>query len=215
MAETNLTGIAAFKTKFTSVRPTLFRVSISEPATPFEIKQYFSGKVSDFYIYCKAATLPASTVNEIEVGFMGRKFYEHGDREFDPWELTVYNSQEFATRSFFEAWMDQMNLHQRNKQTKSGSAMGGYFNGGDSTDYYGYQADLTIDQLDRRNNVLYTYKMVGAFPTKCGEIQVDYTQTNTIEEFPVTLRYQYWYSVGKFPGGNVTDGDSGTTPATP
>jgi hypothetical protein len=34
--------------------------------------------------------------------------------------------------------------------------------------------------------------MVGAFPTKVSEIQTDFTQTNTIEEFTVTLRYQYW-----------------------
>lgn len=186
------TGIAAFKQAFTSVRPTLFRITFPKAEGLF-LPSILNGKETDAYIYCKAASLPASTVQEIEVGYMGRKFYEHGDREFDPWDITIYNSQDFAIRSFFEMWMDQMNLHEVNKQTTTGQKEGGHFVGQFPT-YYEYQKNFTIEQMDRRNNVIYSYEMIGAFPTKISEIQTDFTQTNTIEEFTVTLRYQYWFA---------------------
>jgi len=194
MAIAKLTGLDSFKQGFTSVRPTLFKITLPTVLQNiFLTKQKMTANAEDAYIYCKAASLPASTVQEIEVGYMGRKFYEHGDREFDPWDITIYNSQDFAMRSFFEMWMDQMNLHETNKQTVSGGPEGGHFDGGAAT-YYDYQHDVMIDQLDRRNNIIYTYKMVGAFPTKVSDIQMDFAQTNTIEEFTVTMRYQYWFA---------------------
>ena len=193
MALQDLTGINSFKQGFTSVRPTLFRITFPKTSAgkPF-LPDSFNSHDTDIYIYCKAASLPASTVQEIEVGYMGRKFYEHGDREFDPWDITIYNSQDFAIRSFFEIWMNNQNMHDKNKQI--GEKEGGYFKGNFET-YYKYQQDFMIEQLDRRNNTIYRYKMIGAFPTKVSEIQTDFTQTNTIEEFTVTLRYQYWHSL--------------------
>lgn len=206
-----MSGINEFKQHFTSVRPTLFRVSIQKPAGPFFDNSGAFPKGSDsFYFYAKATTLPASKIAPIEVGFMGRKFYEHGDREFDPWTISIYNSQDFAIRHFFEGWMDQMNLHEDNKQTSQESATGGYFTGGTSTlnessSYYGYFLDLKVEQLDRRNTPIYTYTMVNAFPTECSEIQLDYTQNNTIEEFNVTFQYQYWTSYNELQETKVID----------
>lgn len=210
MAQLGLTGINEFKQHFTSVRPTLFRVSIQKPQGEF-FPNFLSGKEGDIYFYCKAASLPASNLGEIEVGFMGRKFYEHGDRTFDPWDVTIYNSQDFALRNFLEFWMNSMNSHEDNVQTKSLTPEGGHFSGvdlGNNSSYYGYHLDLMVQQLDRRNNVIHSYMFVNAFPTKCGEISLDYTATDTIEEFPVTFRYQYWTSLSPF-FGQITDTGKG------
>ncbi len=211
MAQVGLTGINEFKQHFTSTRPTLFRVSIQKAQGEF-FPQFISGKEGDIYFYCKAASLPASNLGEIEVGFMGRKFYEHGDRTFDPWDVTMYNSQDFAMRSFIEYWMDQMNTHENNTQTYTLTPEGGHFSGinlsGNNSSYYGYHLDLRVDQLDRRNNVIYSYMFINAFPTKCGDISLDYTSTDTIEEFPVTFRYQYWQAISPF-FGNITDTGKG------
>ena len=202
-----LTGINEFKQHFTSVRPTLFRVSIQKVQSEF-FPQFISGKEGNIYFYCKATSLPASNLGEIESSFMGRKFYEHGDRTFDPLDITMYNSQDFAMRSFIEYWMDQMNTHEDNTQTYSLIPEGGYFSGinlsGNTSSYYGYHLDLQIDQLDRRNNVIYSYTFVDAFPTKCAEIPLDYSSNDTIEEFAVTFRYQYWTAKSPFYG-EVTD----------
>lgn len=197
MAQFGMTGLNEFKNAFSSVRPALFRVSLQSPNnTDFFEKNLLGGKEGDFYFYCKGATLPASKISPIEVGFMGRKFYEHGDREFDPWTLTIYNSQDFRIRSFFENWMHMMNQHEDNRQTNGNAGQGeGHFSGWDSDDYYGYFLDFRVDQLDRRNNVIYSYKIVNAFPTEISEIQLDYTQQNSIEEFSVVLQYTYWVSV--------------------
>lgn len=200
-----LSGINEFKNNFTSVRPTLFRVSMQkEQAEPFITKKYLGGKENLFYFYCKGASLPGSNLGEIAVPFMGRKFYEYGDREFDPWEITCFNSQDFGVRSFFEHWMNGMNLHEENRETYNGKQNGGHFQGG-AGDYFNYFIDFKVEQLDRRNNVLYTYEIVNAFPTRLGEIALAYDQNDSIEEFPVTLRYQYWTSKD-VNGDNVTSG---------
>lgn len=195
MPQLGMTGLNEFKNNFTSTRPNLFRVSIQKPPNNMFFNNYLNGKEGDFYFYCKGATLPTSKIQPIEVGFMGRKFYEHGDREFDPWTITLYNSQDFKIRSFFEYWMHMMNQHEDNRQTMgSTGAGGGHFSGFDQTDYYGYFMDLRVEQLDRRNNSIYAYNIINAFPTEIGEIQLDYTSNNTIEEFPVTFQYNYWVS---------------------
>lgn len=196
MPQFGMTGLNEFKNSFSSVRPTLFRVSIQKPPSDLFFKDYLAGKEGDFYFYCKGATIPASKIQPIEVGFMGRKFYEHGDREFDPWTITLYNSQDFKIRSFFEYWMHMMNQHEDNRQTQGATGKGsGHFAGFNQSDYYGYYLDLKVEQLDRRNNAIYAYNFVNAFPTELGEIQLDYTSTNTIEEFTCSLQYNYWVSV--------------------
>lgn len=200
-----LSGINEFKNNFTSVRPTLFRVSMGrEQAEPFITKKYLGGKENILYFYCKGASLPASILGEIEVPFMGRKFYEYGDREFDPWEITCFNSQDFGVRSFFEHWMNGLNLHEENRETYNGGANGGHFQGG-AGDYFNYFIDFKVEQLDRRNNVIYSYEMVNAFPTRVGDITLAYDDNNQIEEFPVTLRYQYWVARDAM-GAAVTSG---------
>lgn len=202
-----LSGINEFKTNFTSVRPTLFRVSMGkEQAEPFIVDKFLGGKENILYFYCKGASLPGSTLGEIAVPFFGREFYEYGDRKFDPWEITCYNSQDFAVRSFFEHWMAGMNLHEENRETVSGGANGGHFSGG-AGNYFNYFIDFKVEQLDRRNNVIYTYEIVNAFPTKINEIPLDYASMDEIETFAVTLRYQYW--VSKTRAGKPVTGVAG------
>ena len=57
----------------------------------------------------KAAALPASNINPIEVPFRGRSLKIAGDRTFDTWTITVLNDTDFAIRSAFEKWMNSMN----------------------------------------------------------------------------------------------------------
>lgn len=211
MATTVPTSINTFKNHFTSVRPTLFKVTpvypnfngATQPDAHLPANYY-----KDFYFYAKSTTLPASVIGEIEVPFMGRKFYEHGDREFNPWDITIVNSQDFAIRNWLETWMNGMNQHEVNKETGDLIGGDGYFRGmenGSSSPYYNYFCDFTIEQLNRRNEVIACYRMVDAFPTNCGDITLDYSSVNTIEEFTATFRYQYWVRQLIDEPGPITD----------
>ena len=72
----------------------------------------------------------------------------------------------------------------------------------------GYFKDITIRQLDKNidsdgiravatgqkedpNKVLRVYKLIGAWPTSVGAINLSYDSNDQIEEFDVEFQYQY------------------------
>jgi hypothetical protein len=59
----------------------------------------------------------------------------------------------------------------------------------------GYTVDAEVTQYGKAGNVLKTYKFVGLFPTDLTPIDVDWGSNDTIEEFSVTMSYQWWESV--------------------
>jgi hypothetical protein len=78
-----------------------------------------------------------------------------------------------------ERWMNGINAHAANT---------GLSNPVD------YEADLSVDQLDRNGDVLKTYNFRGCFPTNVSEIALSYETNDTIEEFTVEFAIQYWES---------------------
>ena len=55
-----------------------------------------------------------------------------------------------------------------------------------------YQADVTVQHLDRNDDVLQggSYILRNAFPIQMSEIALQYAQNDIIEEFTVTFQYQ-------------------------
>ena len=180
-------SIAAFKSKFTSVRPNRFRVDFPQI---WESKLYKNtwipkDKTTDIFIYCKSATLPASKITPLQIPYLGRMYYDSGDREFDTLTLEFYNSQDFAIRNFFEEWMNNINLNEKNYQIETNSSIV-------TTAFDIFMDELTVTQLDRRENPLKKYKFFGVFPLECSDIKLDYDENDSIETFTVSLQYQWW-----------------------
>jgi hypothetical protein len=126
---------------------------------------------------CKAAQLPASIMNVIEVPFRGRQLKIAGDRTFEVWSPTVINDTGFEVRNALERWMNGMNGHSANTGI---------------TNPVAYQADLLVEQLDKDGSVLKTYKFRGCFPTNLSAIELSYDTVDTLEEFTVEFQVQYW-----------------------
>jgi hypothetical protein len=82
-------------------------------------------------------------------------------------------------RNAMERWMNGINEHSAN----TGLA--------NPTDY---QADMTIEQLDKAGNITKSYTIRGAYPVNVAAIDLSYDSTDAIEEFTVELAYQYWES---------------------
>jgi hypothetical protein len=59
----------------------------------------------------------------------------------------------------------------------------------------GYTVDGNVRQYGKNGSTLKEYKFVGLFPTDITPIDVDWGSNDTIEEFSVTLSYQWWESV--------------------
>jgi hypothetical protein len=59
----------------------------------------------------------------------------------------------------------------------------------------GYSVDGDVTQFGKQGNVLKRCKFVGLFPTDVSAIDVDWGSNDTIEEFSVSLAYQWWEAV--------------------
>ena len=180
-----LRKITDFKSKLTGggARPNLFEVELAFPEE-LEIANDIKDK-SRFLV--KAAALPASNITPIDINFRGRILKIAGDRTFDTWTVTVINDTDFAIRSAFEKWMNQIN--------KLSDATG-------TQDPAEYQEDAFVHQLDRDGSTLRTYKFFDVFPTNISAIDLSYETIDTLEEFTVELQVLYWESI-KGVGANA------------
>lgn len=165
-------NINDFKSNFQGgARPSLFRVTQIFP----EGVGGDAGRKMEYL--CKGAQLPSDNVNPIDVYYMGRQVKVAGDRTFEDLTLTVINDIDFSIRSAYERWMALLNTHEGNL---------GVVN---PNNYWG---DLFVSQLSRDGSVLKTYKFVSAFPTSISSIDLAFDATDQVEEFTITMAYQYW-----------------------
>jgi hypothetical protein len=132
----------------------------------------------------KAAAMPSSTIGEVVIPFRGRQLYVAGDRTFEPWTITITNDNNFALRNAFESWMNNINQHVQNTSA----------NGIDASDIASYLQDWTVEHLDKNGDVIKSVVLRGCFPTTLDQIDLSFDNTDTIEEFGATIRYQYWTS---------------------
>ena len=180
-----LRKITDFKSKLVGggARPNLFEVEL---AFPDEISVDNDVKDKSRFLV-KAAALPASNITPIDVNFRGRILKIAGDRTFDTWTITVINDTDFAIRSAFEKWMNQIN--------RLSDATGAQ-NPAD------YQEDAFVHQLDRDGSTLRTYKFFDLFPTNISQVDLNYETIDTLEEFTVEMQVLYWESI-KGVGANA------------
>ena len=167
-------GVDDFKSKLRGggARPNLFKATVNFPA-------YAGGDVELTSFLCKAAQLPASVMNVVEVPFRGRQLKIAGDRTFETWTTTIINDTDFNVRNAMERWMNGINAHSANTGL---------------TNPVEYEADLIVEQLDKDGETIKTYQFRGCFPTNVAAIDVNYETVDTIEEFTVEFQVQYWES---------------------
>jgi hypothetical protein len=57
-----------------------------------------------------------------------------------------------------------------------------------------YSVDGDVTQFGKNGNTVKKYKFIGLFPTDLTPIDLDWGANDTIEEFSVTMSYQWWES---------------------
>ena len=167
-------GVDDFKSKLRGggARPNLFKATINFPG-------YAGGDPELTSFLCEAAQIPGSTIGIVPVAFRGRVLKMAGDRTFPEWTVTIINDTDFAVRNSMERWMNGMNAHSANVGLESPLL---------------YEADLTVEQLDRSGNSIKKYTFRGSFPTDLSPIDLSYGAADEIERFQVTFAYQYFES---------------------
>ena len=126
----------------------------------------------------KAANIPASVVGVVNVPYRGRQLKIAGDRTFEPWTVTVLNDQSFKFRAFFEAWSSNIQALQQNFQNANTIA--------------DYQSTAKVRQMDRKGNIIRTYRFEGIWPSNISAIELDWGTNDTPEEYTVEFQVQYW-----------------------
>lgn len=158
-------------------RPTLFEVHLSMPAG---VDNGSAGRKLQFM--CKATELPQSEIGVIRVPYFGRIVKYAGDRNFAAWPIRIINDEDFAIRNAFETWHSLINTRLGNRRAF----------GSDAPDLYKTSGE--IRHFDRTGKLLKTYVIQGAWPSNVSSIQLDWGAQDSIEEFDVTLEYD-WYDI--------------------
>ena len=173
-------SVNEFRSQMTGdgARPNLFEVSMPFPgfASPANAQTKLT-------FMCKTAQLPGSTVGVVPVNYFGRELKFVGNRTFADWTISVINDEDFVVRNAFERWMNGINSHNLNVRNPLALAP------------LGYSVDSEVTQFGKQGNTLKKYRFVGVFPTDITPIDVDWGSNDTIEEFSVTLTYQWWDAV--------------------
>ena len=168
-------------------RPNLFEVELTT------LPAGISWNASDFSYMCKAATLPASNIANIDIPFRGRTFKVAGDRTIDTWTVTIINDESFNLRNAFEEWTDLI--------AKLDNNLG-------ATDPEAYMVNAKVYQLGRgstpnsksnsgtANSVLKEYEFFNIWPSAVAAIDVSYDSTDSIEEFTVDFQVQSYSFAG-------------------
>ena len=146
---------------------------------PFPGYAQVGGEIEEMAFLCKGTQLPGMTIPVLEVPFRGRKIKIAGDRTYADWTVTVLNDTNFKLRNAFERWSNGINNATDNE---------GLTNPAD------YQVDAFVDHLDRNGATIKSYTFRGLFPTEIAPIELTYDEAAAVEEFTVTMAYQYFES---------------------
>jgi hypothetical protein len=173
-------NVNQFRSQMTGdgARPNLFEVSLPFPT--------FSGPGTaqqKLTFMCRSAQLPGSTVGVVPVNYFGRELKFAGNRTFADWTINIINDEDFIVRNAFERWMNGINSHSLNVRNPAAQTP------------LSYTVDGEVKQYGKGGDVLKKYKFIGLFPTDIAPIEVDWGSNDAIEEFTVTLSYQWWESV--------------------
>lgn len=172
--------ISAFKAQMQGggARPNQFRVELTFPAFVGSIA-YPAGYAAQFL--CRAASLPASTLDNIGVMYRGRPVNFAAERTFAPWPISIINDTNFLLRNAMEKWSNGiLNYSATNGISRANE----------------YQVDMSVYQLDRNGATLKSYKFFDAYPVDVGAIELAFDSNNTIEEFQVQFQYNYFTTDG-------------------
>ena len=170
-----MANINEFKSRLRGggARANQFKVTL-----PFPGYSAVGGETADLAFLCSATSIPGSNVAMVTVNFRGRQLKLAGDsRTFGDWSMTILNDTDFKIYRAFERWMNGINNITDNEGL---------------TDPNDYQVDGFIDHLDRDDNSIKQYQLRGCFPTSLDGIALSYGTNDAIEDFGVTLDYQYF-----------------------
>lgn len=154
-------------------RPTQFRVNLAFPGF---VGGGVSAAVKGVFM-CSATSLPASSVQPIEVPYRGRNIKIAGERVFQNWQVRILNDSDFVIRKALELWSGRVLEHGATNGLVTPSA---------------YAVPMQVVQLDRNEVPLRTYTFHNCWPQNLSDINLDFGAITQVEDFNVEFSVDYW-----------------------
>ena len=134
-----------------------------------------AGLENPLNLLCSTAEPPTQTINPDEVSIRGHKIFDPGDVEYNGTvTLTFYETGSNTVKSLFRQWRELI------RTSKSGV----------QAPRLDVQARVVLEQLNRQDERVYRYEIVGAWPTEftAGEMNDEGAPL----EHEATLQYDYF-----------------------
>ena len=97
-----------FRSEFKGVRTNRFRVSGQLNGVGGGAVTPPGAGANFFEFYCKATSIPGSSIGIIPVGYKGRPVKFSGERTYIDWVVQVYDSSVGNLRQLFDEWINAM-----------------------------------------------------------------------------------------------------------
>ena len=159
-------------------RPNLFDLTFTFP----QIVDLGSLAGQQMTVHAKSAQLPGATVGMAPLFYFGREIKLAGNRQWQDWTVQIINDEDFTVRNAFEQWANAINDPVLNVRDPGASRLDG-----------GYGSEVMINHYGKDGSTIKQYAMVGMFPLDVAPIDLDWGANDQIEEFVVTLAYQYGF----------------------
>ena len=162
------------------VRANLFTCNVSGPGIADRSTEY----------HCKGTSIPASTIGNIDVPYLGRQLKVPGDRTYADWTVTLFNDTDMALHAKFEEWMHKIQNHGQNYQELK------------PNEVYGRGV---VTQYARTGKPIVVYD-IEIYPTEVAAIDLAWDSNDAVEEYAVTFAVNWWIPKPGNQGG-LTSGD--------
>lgn len=152
--------------------PTGLAVATSSPAS---ISRYLS-------LQCESAELPGKRLDTMDVTIYGPSFKVPYKVNYDAMTLTFICTNVFQERQLFDRWLEAIApLDTNNFRFPKGE---------DSR----YMTDIIINQFNDFGEVIYSVKLIDAFPFDLGHMPLSWG-SNSLHRLSVQFAYQRWETI--------------------
>jgi hypothetical protein len=154
-------------------------IGLTDNATASNTQNYYKFHVRSTFI-------PPVTNITLEMHGYGRKLHIPGDRQYAPWQMTIYDDRSSGEGTStatgtnlwkkFVDWQTKINQHDTNTTATS-------------TPYLNYKNTWTIEHLDLNESVIKTFTLYGCWPKSVTDIDFNMTRRNFLNTFSVIMLY--------------------------
>ena len=134
--------------------------------------------------HVRSTFIPPITNITLTHSAYGRKLNIPGDREYSPWQLTIYDDLDSSGSGSsvtnlwkeFSNWSNDINSHEKNTSSIT-------------SPHLQYKRDWQIQHLDLDGVVIKTFYLNGCWPKNVSNIDFNMTRKNFLNTFSVILLY--------------------------